>query len=64
MYDKWTLPLLNSGMTKWRDLAQMYADAINRRTKVDWGNVIGFVDGTVRRITNFGRTRRHVRLTS
>ena len=51
MYDKWTLPLLNSGMTKWRHRAQMYADAIDWRTGVDWGNVIGFVDGTARRIT-------------
>ena len=29
MYDRWTLPLLNSGMTKWRHRAQRYADAID-----------------------------------
>ena len=53
MYDRWTLPLLNSGMTKWRHRAQRYADAIDWQTsanQVEWGNIIGFVDGTARRI--------------
>ena len=39
MYDKWTLPLLNSGMTKWRHRAQLYADAIDWQTsanQVEW----------------------------
>ena len=60
MYDKWTLPLLNSGMTKWRHRAQLYADAIDWQTsanQVEWGNIIGFVDGTARRIVRVRRVR-------
>ena len=35
MYDKWTLPLINTGMTKWRHRAQLYADAIDWQTSAD-----------------------------
>ena len=60
MYETHARRLLQGGMTKWRHRAQMYADAIDAKTGVPYGDIIGFIDGTSRAICRPSEDQREV----